>query len=202
MRSIVCSTGSVVVPSAKFILVCYSRREWRILTDYNLVTDVTTDEELAIKLEHVSIDPSLLREEVDFYESLAGGAGIPTIYWFGWECEYRAMIFDLLGPSLEDLFNYCDRQFSLKTVLMIADQLICRLQYIHSKDVIHRDIKAENFLMGTGKNGNCIYITDLGLAATYRPNREHVGAHPSSPRLLGTACLASIHGHLGIGKLL
>jgi serine/threonine protein kinase len=86
-----------------------------------LVIDVNTDEEVVIKLEHESIDPLLLREEVEVYKSLAGGAGIPTIYWFGRECEYRVMVFELLGPSLEDLFNYCGRQFSLKTVLMIAD---------------------------------------------------------------------------------
>ena len=164
-----------------------------------LAADVNTDEEVAIKLEHVSIDPSLLREEVEVYKSLAGGAGIPAVRWFGWECEYRAMVFELLGPSLENLFNYCGRQFSLKTVLMIADQLICRLQYIHSKGVIHRDIKPENFLMGTGKNGNCIYVTDLGLAAEYRPNRAPQSA-PSDPRLLGTAVFASVNGHLGVGK--
>jgi hypothetical protein len=46
-------------------------------------------------------------------------------------------MFELLGPSLEDLFNYCGRQFSLKTVLIIADQLICRFQYIYLRDVIH-----------------------------------------------------------------
>jgi len=131
------------------------------------------------------------------YKSLAGGVGIPTIYWFGRECEYRVLVFELFGPSLEDFFNYCGRQFSLKTVLMIADQLICRLQYIHSKDVIHRDIKPENFLMGTGKNGNCIYVTDLGLAAEYRPNRAPRSV-PSNPHLLGTAVFASVTGHLGV----
>ena len=120
-------------------------------------TDLKTNEDVAVKLEHVSIDPSFLDQEAEVYKSLNGGAGIPTVYWFGCECEYRAMAFELLGPSLGDLFNYCGCHFSLKTVLMIADQLICRLQYIHSKDVIHRDIKPENFLMGTGIRGNCIY---------------------------------------------
>jgi hypothetical protein len=66
---------------------------------------------VAVKLEHESVDPSFLEEEVVMYKSLAGGQGIPAVYWFGWECEYRAMVFELLGPSLEDLFNYCDRQF-------------------------------------------------------------------------------------------
>ena len=154
---------------------------------------------MAIKLEHQSIDPSLLREEVEVYKRLAGGAVTPTVYWFGRECEYRAMVFELLGPSLEDLFNYCDRQFSLKTVLMIADQLIHRLQYIHSKNMLHRDIKPENFLMGTGRKGNCIYVTDLGLATEYRPNRVPTIV-PSNPHLLGTAVFASVTGHLGVGE--
>ena len=162
--------------------------------------DVDTNEEVAIKLEHAKVDPSFLTEEAEVYKHLAGGIGIPAVYWFGWECEYRAMVFELLGPSLEDLFNYCSRRFSLKTVLLLADQLICRLQHVHSKDVIHRDIKPENFLMGTDKGGNCVYVTDLGLSAEYRPHRAHTKA-PSNPHLLGTARFASVNGHLGTGKL-
>ena len=104
-----------------------------------------THQEVALKLEHVSVDPSLLQQEVEIYESLAGGTGISIVYWFGWECKYRVMALELLGPSLEDLYNYCERQFSLRTVLMIADQLTYRPQNIHSKDVFHRDIKSENF---------------------------------------------------------
>jgi hypothetical protein len=52
---------------------------------------------------------------------ICGLAGIPAIHWFGVEGDYNAMVMDLLGPSLEDLFNYCKRKFTIKTTLLLAD---------------------------------------------------------------------------------
>jgi len=78
-------------------------------------------------------------------------AGIPSIHWFGVEGDYNAMVMDLLGPSLEDLFNYCKRKFTIKTTLMIADQMIQRLEFLHNNHFIHRDMKPDNFLIGHGK---------------------------------------------------
>lgn len=100
--------------------------------------------------------------------------GIPSVKWCGTEGDYNVMVMELLGPSLEDLFNFCSRRFSLKTVLLLADQLISRIDFIHSRNFIHRDIKPDNFLMGLGKKGNLVYIIDFGLAKKYRDGRTHM----------------------------
>lgn len=86
------------------------------------------------------------------------------------------MVMDLLGPSLEDMFNYCDRRFSLKTVCMLAREMILRLQYIHQKCFIHRDIKPDNFTVGLNKDANVVFLIDYGLSKRYRnpTTQEHI----------------------------
>jgi serine/threonine protein kinase len=87
----------------------------------------------------------------------------------------------------------------MKTVLMIADQLIQRIEYMHSKSYIHRDIKPENFLLGLGKKSNIIYIIDFGLSKKYRDTKtlQHI-PYRENKNLTGTARYASINAHLGI----
>ncbi|CAG5898926.1 unnamed protein product [Menidia menidia] len=289
--------------------------------DIYLGTDISVGEEVAIKLECVKTKHPQLHIESKIYKMMQGGVGIPTIKWCGAEGDYNVMVMELLGPSLEDLFNFCSRKFSLKTVLLLADQmvrdhlcfgfslllvkahsaqrqqphcspsetagaggdrphhgtqsrdvcpkplplrgpqppvlpvlawslsaglrlpvlawslsaglrlpvlawslsaglrlpvlvsvswskwLICgfllfqisRIEYIHSKNFIHRDVKPDNFLMGLGKKGNLVYIIDFGLAKKYRDARTHQHIpYRENKNLTGTARYASINTHLGI----
>ncbi|KAK4034626.1 kinase-like domain-containing protein [Parachaetomium inaequale] len=158
-------------------------------------TDLSSGEEVAIKLTFVRDNPEVLRGEKETYEALDGGVGIPRVHWFGQECDFYALVIDALGPSLEDLLNYCGRRFSLKTILLIADQAISRIQYIHSKGFLHRDIKPDSFLMGLDKQGNTLYTIDFSLAKEFR-DAERCKDMEGVP-LGGTRRYASINNHNG-----
>ena len=72
----------------------------------------------------IGISGKGLKEIIYLVSKLEISVGIPTIKWCGAEGDYNVMVMELLGPSLEDLFNFCSRKFSLKTVLLLADQLV------------------------------------------------------------------------------
>ncbi|XP_076921442.1 casein kinase 1-like protein 9 [Bidens hawaiensis] len=164
-----------------------------------LGVSIQTGEEVAVKLEPTKTKHPQLNYESKVYMLLQGGTGVPSLKWFGVEGEYNVMVIDLLGPSLEDLFNYCNRKFSLKTVLMLADQLINRVEYMHARSFLHRDLKPDNFLMGLGRKANQVYIIDFGLAKKYRDLQTHRHIpYRENKNLTGTARYASVNTHLGI----
>ena len=116
--------------------------------------------------------------------------------WSGIEGDYNAMVMELLGPCLEDLFKFCKRKFTIKTSLMIADQLIQRIETMHSYNYIHRDIKPDNFLIGNSRNQSTVYIIDFGLAKRYRDprNGDHI-QWSEKKALTGTPRYASLNAH-------
>ncbi|XP_046992929.1 casein kinase I isoform X2 [Schistocerca americana] len=167
--------------------------------DIYLGINITNGEEVAVKLENVRARHPQLLYESKLYKVLNGGVGIPHIRWYGQERDYNVLVMDLLGPSLEDLFNFCSRRFTIKTVLMLADQMIARVEFVHCKSFIHRDIKPDNFLMGIGRHCNKLFLIDFGLAKKFRDNRtrQHI-IYREDKNLTGTARYASINAHLGI----
>ncbi|KAG9391079.1 Protein kinase domain [Carpediemonas membranifera] len=161
--------------------------------------NMMTNEEVAIKLEGVDCKHPQLLYESKLYKILQGGVGVPYVHYYGIEGDFNVMVMDLLGPSLEDLFNICHRKLSLKTVLMLADQMITRLEYVHAKNFVHRDIKPDNFLIGMGKRQTTVHVIDFGLAKRYRDPKTHQHIpYREHKSLTGTARYASINTHLGI----
>ena len=167
--------------------------------DIYLGTNRETSEEVAIKLERVGSKCPKLLVEAKLYRILAGGVGIPNVFWYGVEGEFNAMVLDLLGPSLEDVFHSHGREFSLKTVLMCADQMLTRIEYVHTKNFLHRDVKPDNFLLGLGEKATQIHLIDFGLAKMYqsRYTKEHIPCREGKS-LTGTARYVSVNTHLGI----
>ncbi|KAK8498378.1 hypothetical protein V6N13_082675 [Hibiscus sabdariffa] len=164
-----------------------------------LGVNVETGEEVAIKMEPVKTKHPQLHYESKLYMLLQGGTGVPHLKWFGAEGDYNIMVIELLGPSLEDLYNYCNQKLTLKTVLMLADQLINRVEFMHSRGFLHRDIKPDNFLMGLGRKANQVYIIDYGLAKKYRDLQSHKHIpYRENKNLTGTARYASVNTHLGV----
>ncbi|VDD74496.1 unnamed protein product [Mesocestoides corti] len=184
--------------------------EWKLLKrigagsfgELFLAVNKRTRMEAAAKLEyHRSGAPVQLKTEYELLRILNNAPGITKLYWYGRDGVqnlYTVLIMELLGPSLEDLHVYCDLKFSLKTVSMLADQMIKRIETLHKNCLIHRDIKPDNFAMGTAHNLNTVYIIDFGLSKFYRdPKTKEHYPFRDFRNLTGTARYCSINAHAG-----
>ncbi|PAV64071.1 hypothetical protein WR25_01925 [Diploscapter pachys] len=130
--------------------------------------------------------------------------GFPLVHWFGSQFGHSIMIMELLGPSLENTFKYCNKRFKKETTYELGIQMITRIQHLHTRGFIHRDLKPENFLTGISANENTIYLIDFGLARRYRYRKdsklEHIPLKMRSNQktLVGTMRYASLNAHNGL----
>ena len=83
--------------------------------------DIQTGKEVAVKFEQLNVRRPQVIEEAKLLREFGGEAGFPKFLWYGKHEEFHIMVIELLGPSLEDLFVYCGRKLSLKTVLLLGD---------------------------------------------------------------------------------
>ena len=123
--------------------------------------------------------------------------GIPEIYWHGNYKDNFVLVMEYLGLSLEKLFYLCNKKFSLKTVLLIAIQLITLIENTHKRGILHRDIKPDNFVIGQSLKNKTIYMIDFGLSKNYIYKKKHKPFRDDKS-LTGTLRYPSIRNHLGI----
>ena len=160
--------------------------------------DVKTQKIVALKFETGAATNPQLPNEYKIYRTLNGMNGVPGVYELFDYNKSRVLAMDEMGPSLESLFKRCGKKFSLKTVLMLADQLLRIMEYVHNSGILHRDIKPQNFLVGRGANAKQVYIIDFGVSTNYIDPRtgEHM-MYTNNNGLVGTAHYVSVNTHLG-----
>lgn len=159
--------------------------------------DIQTQQIVALKFETNDTAPQL-PNEYKMYKQLDGMDGIPKAYGLYEYGKSKVLAMDQMGPSLESMFRKCGKKFSAKTVLMIADQCLRIIEYVHSCGILHRDIKPQNFLVGRGSLHGKIFLIDFGVSTTYIDprTREHQ-MYTNNNGLVGTAYYVSINTHLG-----
>ena len=162
-------------------------------------TKLDTGEVVAIKIEKKT-DKNLtrLKHESRVYSYLKHTVGFPKMYFFLERPKDLIFIMEFLGPNLEELFNFCNKHFSLKTILMIAIQVLNRIEQFHMRGFVHRDIKPDNFLIGVSKKKGRIYLIDFGLSKKYVTDGKTHIPYKDNKNFTGSYRYSSIRNHRGI----
>ena len=160
--------------------------------------DVDSGDAVAVKLERMDAEYPQLIYEARVYNKLSSKHGVPRVFHTGQEGNYNVMVMQRLGPNLETLFNQCNRRFSLQTVLLLGDKMLHLIEQVHDGGFLHRDIKPDNFVIGSTGDTNQIYIIDFGLSKCYinPETNEHIKFR-TDKHLTGTARYASVNNHKG-----
>lgn len=153
--------------------------------------NIRTNEHVAIKVEPITNNLKLLKNESVIYQYLVGLQGVPNVKWFGKDSMNYYMVLSLLGQSLQTLLN-SKGSFSLKLVLQIGLQIIFVVKSIHDKELVHRDIKPDNFLLGNNDNNKKqIYIIDFGFCKSV----ANITNTKKTTGLIGSLTYASLNAH-------
>ncbi|MCH9716733.1 MAG: casein kinase 1 family protein [Gammaproteobacteria bacterium] len=152
----------------------------------------------AVKLEPTNAEYPQLAYEARVYERMEGKRGVPRVYYFGQEGDFHVLVMDLLGPSLEDRFNRCNRMFNLSTVALLAVNTLRILEDFHDEGFIHRDLKPDNFLTSKRRSSTNVFLVDFGLSKCFwnPESNEHI-PYRTGKNLTGTPRYASIRNHRG-----
>ena len=183
---------------------------------------IYSSREVAVKVLNSDTSQETIRKEIDFTKKLQGSTGFPSIYYDG-VCDKKNIIVEsLLGPSLDKLFKFCGKVFPIKTVCLIGIEMVNRLETMHDKGLIHRDLKPNNLTWGNYNNSynnitninnntkylnnndkldiNTIYLIDFGLSCTYWENTKTQKHYKflNGLNFIGTLRYASLNSHNGV----
>ena len=154
---------------------------------------------VALKVENLTTSSRLIFEYKIYKKLLKKNncKGIPIVYTLLQTTNYNIMVMQLLGESLEDIFNKNNKLFSISTVLFLGVQILSILENIHNCGYLHRDIKPNNFLVDHNNKYN-VYLTDFGLSKSFIDiNNNHI-KETHNHDIIGTARYSSINMHKGI----
>jgi serine/threonine protein kinase len=158
--------------------------------------NIRTNEFDAFKLENKNSQYKTLKNEAKIYQYLGKLDGFPSLKWYGTTDKYNYMIIDLLDSSLVNIIQKYGN-LSFKSVLLIGLQMFKRIKDLHSKELLHRDLKPDNFMVGLGNQSNKIYLIDFSFCKTYMHKQKHIDEKRIN-KLIGTPNYVSLNVHNGI----
>ncbi|KAJ3910615.1 kinase-like domain-containing protein [Lentinula edodes] len=159
---------------------------------------VHTGKVVALKVQRVDHECPTNRYERGFYPSLQGGVGMPTLWASGVEGMWDYLAIDLLGSSLDSLYRRSGKEtMDLRSVCCIAMQVISRLEFMHSRGILHRDIQLGNATIGLPPDEKTIYMIDFGFSKRYIDayTHRHIPDSKAKRDFIGNYWFSSVGVH-------